>query len=153
MDKIIFNQEYIISFREDNIKIYENKNLINSKLVLNISFNEAITDIQLNPILNNIILVSFFKGHCKIYKIEEKKLIEKIYFEGINNQMIRTSKFNYLNTNIIASLSNYKTIIIWDIRDIKHINIININDKPKEKEKEVIEEIKENRKNRRNRSN
>ena len=57
--------------------------------------------------------------------------------------MIRTSKFNYLNTNIIASLSNYKTIIIWDIRDIKHINVININDKAKEKEKEVIEEIKE----------
>ena len=136
MDKIIFNQEYIIRFEIDNIQIYENKNL-NSKLVLDLSFDEYINDIQFNPILNNVVLVSFCKGYCKIYKIEEKKLLEKITFEGINNKIIGKSKFNYLNTNIIASLSNHKTIIIWDIRDIKYVNVININEK--EKEKEVME--------------
>ena len=96
MDKIIFNQEYIIGFRQDNIKIYENKNKINTKLILILSFNEAITDIEFNPILNNIILVLFFKGYWKIYKIEENRYLDKIIFEGINNKMIETSKFNYL---------------------------------------------------------
>ena len=53
------------------MKIYENKKLY-TKLILNISFDEPVTDIQFNPILNNIILVSFFIGYCKIYKIEEQ---------------------------------------------------------------------------------
>ena len=141
MEKIIFNQKYIISFYLVNIRIYENKK---PKKFLDLSFDEVITDIQFNPILDNIILVSFFKGYCKIYKIEEQKLLEKITFEGINNQIIGTSKFNYLNTNIIASLSNYKTIIIWDIRELIYINVININEKEKEViKKKKIEEIEE----------
>ena len=80
-----------------------------------------------------MILVSFLDGSCKIYLILENKLEEKILFEGINKQKILKSKFNELNTNIIASLNKIKTqkekvqkMIIWDVRNIFYTHIINI---------------------------
>ena len=115
------------------MKIYQVKNESEKKIIIYFK-SEGIKDIQFNPILDNIILVSFLKGHCKIYEIVKKNIIqEKILFEGINEKMINASKFSYLDTNIIASLCDWKTIIIWDVRKSKYINIIR-NKEEKEKE-------------------
>ena len=141
--KIIFNQKYIITFKQNKIKIYESYFISKINLVLKFSSDESITDIQFHPLLDNIILVSFFKGFCKIYEIDKQNLQEKIKFEGINEQMIEISKFNYLDTNIIASLSNSK-IIIWDVRNIKYINVIKIQEERKRiEENEELEELEE----------
>jgi len=80
-----------------------------------------------------MILVSFADGSCKIYLISDDILEEKILFEGVNNQKILKSKFNELNTNIIASLNRNKNnkekvqkIIIWDVRNKFYSYVINI---------------------------
>ena len=126
LGKITFNQKYVINYRENQMDIYENKKIVTNFLILKYEFDEYITDIQFNPVLSDIILVSYFKGYCKIFQIVENKIHEKIKFEGINDQKIKISQFNDLNVNIIASLSNTESIIIWDIRDIKYINVLKI---------------------------
>ena len=140
--KIIYNQKYMIMYGSQTIDLYDISNELEKNLILFFEFPDNITDIKFNPILNNIILVSFIKGFCKIYEISGKEIQEKINFEGINERAIVESKFSYLNPNIIASFNEYNTIIIWDVTDIKYINIINNNE---EKEKEKILNFKWNR--------
>ena len=123
-----------------NIKIDKN-------LLLTFNFSNNITDIQFNPILDNVILISFDKGFCKIYEIEKENIIEKITFEAINDKYIEQSKFNYLNTNIIASLIENNTIIIWDVNNIKYINVINYNKKIKKERKKKRRRGRKRRKN------
>ena len=141
--KIIYNQKYMIIYGFQTIDLYDISNELQKDLILHFEFPDNIIDIKFNPILNNIILISF-SGFCKIYEISEKQIHEKINFEGINEKAIVESKFNYLNPNIIASFHEYNTIIIWDVTDIKYINIIiNNNEEEEEKEKEKEEEEKE----------
>ena len=140
---IICNQKYIIIYHYNTIYIYKMDIKIDKNLLLNFNFSDNITDIQFNPILDNVILISFDKGFCKIYEIEKEKIIEKITFEGINDKYIEQSKFNYLNTNIIASLIENNTIIIWDVNNIKYINVIDYNKKIKIIEKEKNQEERE----------
>ena len=141
-NNIIYNQKYIIIYALNFIKVYENytKQNIFTYYILK---DDLITDIQFNPILDNIILVSFSKGFCKIYEIVKNKIEEKINFEGIYDQLIVKSKFSYLNPNIIASLNFFKAIIIWDVRYKKYINIIRNSKENKGEKKKKLEEKKE----------
>ena len=129
-EKIDYNKKFVLIYDDCSINIFENDSLSNPKIVFE---TENILNIQFNPIIDNMILVSFLDGSCKIYLILENKLEEKILFEGINKQKILKSKFNELNTNIIASLNKVKTqkekvqkMIIWDVRNIFYSHIINI---------------------------
>ena len=79
-EKIIFNKKFIIIYSRDSIDIYEykgNDSSIKDNLILNLEINN-ISDIQFNPIKENIILISYEKGICKIYNICEAKLKEKL---------------------------------------------------------------------------
>ena len=100
-EKIVYNKKFVLIYDDSSINIYENNSLSSPKLVFGTEF---ISNIQFNPIIDNMILVSFSNGSCKIYLILENKLEEKILFEGINNQKILKSNFNELNTNIILAI-------------------------------------------------
>ena len=79
-EKIIFNKKFNIIYSRDSIDIYEykeNDSSIKDNLILNLEINN-ISDIQFNPIKENIILISYEKGICKIYNICEAKLKEKL---------------------------------------------------------------------------
>ena len=130
LEKINYNKKFVVIYRKYSINIYETNSITDLKIVLK---TKEISNIQFNPIVDNMILVSFVDGSCKIYLISDNILEEKILFEGINNQQILKSKFNELNTNIIASLNiieNEKEdmtqkIIIWDVRSTFYSHIIN----------------------------
>ena len=133
-DKIIFNKNFIIIYSINLIDIYEyneNSSTIKDNHILNLEINN-IADIQFNPIKDNIILISYGNGICKIYDIFEAKLKakleEKIIFEGIKGKT-EDSKFNELNTNIIATMCDFNNLIIWDVRESKYVNIIKNDDK------------------------
>ena len=128
-EKFIFNKQFIIIYTINLIDIYEyneNCSSIKDNSILHFEINN-IADIKFNPIKDNIILISYGNGICKIYDIFEaklkKKLEEKIIFEGIKEKT-NGSKFNELNTNIIATICDINNIIIWDVRKSKYINII-----------------------------
>ena len=79
-EKIIFNKKFNIIYSRDSIDIYEykeNDSSIKDNLILNLEINN-ISDIQFNPIKENIILISYENGICKIYDICEAKLKEKL---------------------------------------------------------------------------
>ena len=129
-EKINYNKKFVLIYDDISIKIYESNSLSKPKIVFEIGH---ISNIQFNPIVDNMILVSFADGSCKIYLISDDILEEKILFEGVNNQKILKSKFNELNTNIIASLNRNKNnkekvqkIIIWDVRNKFYSYVINI---------------------------
>ena len=125
--KFFFNSNYFIELLE-NIVIYlykiDNLNQIISKQ----KYNFQIKDIEFNPVKENIIVISFYNGYCKICNISEKGIEEKIKFDGISNQKIKKSIFNELNTNIIASIDLLNKILIWDVRKQRFWNIIDFND-------------------------
>ena len=131
LEKINYNKKYVVIYRKYSINIYENHSISNPKIVLK---TKEISNIIFNPIEDNMILVSFVDGSCKIYLISDNNLEEKILLEGINNEQILKSKFNELNTSIIASLNIIendkqdlkKKIIIWDVRNAFYSHIINI---------------------------
>ena len=131
LEKINYNKKFVVIYSKYSINIYEGHSLSIPKIVLK---TKEISNIIFNPIEDNMILVSFVDGSCKIYLISDKILEEKILFEGINNEQILKSKFNDLNTSIIASLNiienekqdMIKKIIIWDVRNAFYSRIINI---------------------------
>ena len=131
LEKINYNKKFFVIYSRCSINIYESHSMSNPKIVLK---TKEISNIIFNPIVDNIILISFVDGSCKIYLIYDNILEEKIFFEGINSQTILKSKFNVLNTSIIASLNiieNEKQdmiqkIIIWDVRNSFYSHIINI---------------------------
>ena len=122
MKSLIINKKFIVSFNCSLVDIYENNTEYFKDKLLHFESDISINDISFNPILDNIILISFFNGSCKIYDILEKELKEKIVLEE-SKEIILQSKFNILNTNIIGSLCYFK-IIVWDVRNIKYIKII-----------------------------
>ena len=129
--KYIMNHRFIVQYDLKNIKIFE----INSEKKLNLfyEFNDdnEITNIEFNPSIENIIVISYNNGICKILNILNKNKDEFILFEGINNSSIICSKFNYLNPNIIASRNLNSSIIIWDVRQLSLLQIIESNNNDK----------------------
>ena len=91
-----------------------------------------ITKIVFNPFADNIILMSYINGNCKIYNTLKKNKEDFIPFEGINESSIICPKFNYLNPNIIASINPNSPIIIWNVKEFNLIQIP-IGDEHKEK--------------------
>jgi len=121
--QLFLNSKYCIELLECTIiNLYKNNDL--NKIISKINYDNDITDIEFNPVKENIIVISFSKGYCKICNISDQGIEEKILFEGINNKKIKKSIFNEFNTNIIASLSILNKIIIWDVRLQKFENVM-----------------------------
>ena len=114
--KCIINQKYLIKYWRYKVEIYE----INSKnqviLILILKMNAAINYIQFNTLVDNIIIISFSDGTCRIYNILNKSDIQDILFESIDGLSIEVSLFNKIDPNIIATLNAINDIIIWDVR-------------------------------------
>ena len=58
----------------------------------------------------------------------KRKIRRENKFEEIKEKA-KESKFNELNTNIIAKMCDFNNIIIWDVRKPKYANIIKNDDK------------------------
>ena len=58
----------------------------------------------------------------------KRKIRRENKFEEIKEKA-KESKFNELNTNIIAKMCDFNNIIIWDVRKPKYVNIIKNDDK------------------------
>lgn len=122
---IIFNSKFVVQYKLKIIQIYKIEDYKKDMLYLQFINDIVIYDIQFNPVIENILLLSLADGSCKIYDISEQKMEEKIFFEGFDNkQPIEKSKFNDMNTNVIASSNGAKIIIIWDIRSSKDIILV-----------------------------
>ena len=122
---IIFNSKFVAQYKLKIIQIYKIEDYKKDMLYLQFNNDIVIYDIQFNPVIENILLLSLADGSCKIYDISEQKMEEKIFFEGFDNkQPIEKSKFNNMNTNVIASSNGAKIIIIWDIRSSKDIILV-----------------------------
>ena len=128
----IMNKQFLIQYNQYNdIKIFEITSERKLNLLFEIKENNEITSIELNPSVDNIILVSYSNGHCKIFNLLNKNEKDYILFEGINNSKIISSKFNYFNSNIIASLNKDSSIVIWSVKQFSLIQIIENKDNNK----------------------
>jgi hypothetical protein len=65
-----------------------------SEFLFEFETESDITSIQFNPLINNIIIVSFRDETCKIYNILKKSNKEDILFECNKNEKIILSIFN-----------------------------------------------------------
>ena len=124
--KTVLNQKFFIKYVVRNIQIYEIITNNQTKLFLTFKTEAEITSIQFNPFVENIILISFMNGICKIYNIFNKNNKEDILFENINKERINISLFNNFDPNIIATVSDNNSISIWDVRKLFYLNILNI---------------------------
>ena len=122
--KTVLNQKFFIKYDTRNIQIYEIISNNQIKLFHSFKTETEITSIQFNPLVENIILISFINGICKIYNIFNKNNKENIFFENINKERINISLFNNFDSNIIATISDNNTISIWDIRNLFYLNIL-----------------------------
>ena len=127
--KYILNQNYLIEYASMKVKIYEIISNAQTNLILQFSTEEDIKIIKFNPLVSNIIIISFSNGTCKIYNILNKSEKEDILFESKKEKSIKLSVFNNFDPNIIATLSWENIIYIWDIRKLYYINIFNFDDK------------------------
>ena len=126
------NKQFLIQYNQYNdIKIFEITSERKLNLLFEIKENNEITSIEFNPSVDNIILVSYSNGHCKIFNLLNKNEKDYILFEGINNSKIISSKFNYFNSNIIASLNKDSSIVIWSVKQFSLIQIIENKDNNK----------------------
>ena len=123
----IINQKYLAEYDLKDVKIFEINSEKTLKLLFEFHEENKITNIEFNPSIDNIIIISYDNGTCKIYNILNKNNKEFILFEGIDNCGIISSKFNYLNPNIIASLNENSSIIIWNINEFPLLQIISNN--------------------------
>lgn len=127
--KSVHNQEYLIEYMSENVYIYKIISDIETKLLMNFKTNFPISDIHFNPLVGNIIILSFTNGVCKIYNLlkmnDKEEIKEVISFECIKNDNIITSIFNNFDPNIIASINSKSDIFIWDIRNLYFLNVIN----------------------------
>ena len=122
--KTVLNQKFFIKYDTRNIQIYEIISNNQTKLFYSFKTETEITSIQFNPLVENIILISFINGICKIYNIFNKNNKEDIFFENISKERINISLFNNFDSNIIATISDNNTITIWDIRNLFYLNIL-----------------------------
>ena len=124
--KNILNQKFFIIYDDYNVQIYEILPKSQTKLLKKFVTETAITSIQFNRLVPNIIILSFVNGICKIYNILNKNDKEDILYENENKDyIIKTSLFNIFDPNIIATISR-NAICIWDIRKLilfKYIKI------------------------------
>ena len=125
----VLNQNYLIEYTSTKAKIYEIISNAQTNLILQFSTEEDIKIIKFNPLVSNIIIISFYNGTCKIYNILNKSEKEDILFESKKEKSIKLSVFNNFDPNIIATLSWENKIYIWDIRKLYYINIFNFYDK------------------------
>ena len=125
----VLNQNYLIEYTSTKAKIYEIISNAQTNLILQFSTEEDINIIKFNPLVSNIIIISFSNGTCKIYNILNKSEKEDILFESKKEKSIKLSAFNNFDPNIIATLSRENKIYIWDIRKLYYINIFNFDDK------------------------
>lgn len=131
--KYIINQQFLVEYEYHNIKVFEITLQKQLKIYFEFKDENEITNIEFNPSVNTIMLVSYYNGTCKIFNILNRNEKNYILFEGINNSSIIYSKFNYFNPNIIASLSKNNTIMIWDVRQLSLLQIIDNNSKDDDK--------------------
>ena len=118
--KFVLNKNYLIKYNGDRAEIYEINSELKLNLILTLTYDEErefITDIRFNPIIDSIIIISFWSGHCKIYNLLNKNKKEDILFESINNKPIMFSIFNLFDPNRIATVNRNKEIFFWDVRN------------------------------------
>ena len=129
----VFNQQFLIEYNLYNVKIYDITSKQKEKIYFDFTCEVEITNINVNPCVSNIALISYVDGTCRIFNLLNKDSKELILFEGINNYKILYSEFNRLNPNIIASINIESTIIVWDVRELSFIQVI--------ESEEIIEEL------------
>ena len=124
--RFVLNQKYLIKYYDGNVNIFEiiQNNKIN--LLFKFTTNANISSIEFNPLIHNIILISFDDGTCKIYNILKHSGNEDIIFESMKNEMIKFSLFNIYNPNIIASMTKSMDLYIWDVRKLYYLNLLHI---------------------------
>lgn len=112
----IFNHKYLVKYKLTHVNIYEISSNTTINLLLNFQTNIQISSIEFNPLVYNIIIISFINGTCKIYNILNKSDKGDITFECIKNNNIVSSIFNIFDPNIVATINEISDIFIWDIR-------------------------------------
>ena len=127
--KFILNDRYFIHHDNKNVEIYEIFSNTESKLILEIKTEIIISSIGFNPLVNNIIIISFHNGTFKIYNLLNKDKKENILFECNKKEEIDLSIFNIFNPNLIAVLTFNNNIYILDVRYCQYLNIIKLEDK------------------------
>ena len=124
--KYALNQKYLIKYDEKKVNIFEIIQNNKTNLLFRFKTNSNISSIEFNPLVFNIIIISFYDGTCKIYNILKHSGNEDIIFESMKNEKIKFSLFNIYNPNIIASMTKSKDLYIWDIRKLYYLNILHI---------------------------
>ena len=127
--KFVLNDRYFIHHDNKNVEIYEIFSNTESKLILEIKTEIVISSIGFNPLVNNIIIISFHNGTFKIYNLLNKDKKENILFECNKKEEIDLSIFNIFNPNLIAVLTFNNNIYILDVRYCQYLNIIKLEDK------------------------
>ena len=122
--EFVINEKYFIYYDSQNVMIWEILSNAQSEFLFEFETESDITSIQFNPLINNIIIVSFKDETCKIYNILKKSNKEDILFECNKNEKIILSIFNIFNPNLIATLTSSNNIYIWDVRKVLYLNII-----------------------------
>ena len=124
--KFVLNKEFLIKYDEKNVFIYKIE--LNDKTMLLFQFKSeiSITFIQFNPLVDNIIILSFNNGTCKIYNLLNKSDKEEILFECIKKEDIKFSLFNIFDPNIIVTKNSNQDIYIWDVRKLFYLFVINM---------------------------
>ena len=122
----VLNQKYVIQYRENNVCIYGINSDNKCNLIIKFETKAQINSVQFNPSVNNIIILSFNDGTCKIYNILKKSDKEDILFECVKKENIRLCRFNIYNPNIILTLTAKNNLYIWDVRKLYYLNLINL---------------------------
>ena len=129
--KYTLNQQYLIEYKGRNVNVYEIILKDKTNLLFTFKTQAQISSIQFNPLVYNIIMISFNNGTCKIYNILKYSDKEDILFESKKNENITLSLFNIYDPNIIATLTESNDLYIWDIRKLYYLNIIHIKEEMK----------------------
>ena len=122
--KSVLNQKFLIIYKSKRVQIYEILEKVKTNLFFKFETKNAISSIEFNPLIDNIIIISFINGTCKIYNILKKSDKEDIFFESVKDDYIVLSIFNIYDSNIIATLNSNNDYFIWDVRNLHYLNYI-----------------------------
>ena len=122
--KSVLNQKFLIIYKSKQVQIYEILENVKTNLFFKFETEICINSIELNPLIDNIIIISFINGTCKIYNILKKSDKEDILFESVKDDKIELSAFNIYEPNIIATLNSNNDIFIWDVRNFYYLNYL-----------------------------
>ena len=122
--KSVLNQKFLIIYKSKQVQIYEILGGVKTNLFFKFETEICINSIELNPLIDNIIIISFINGTCKIYNILKKSDKEDILFESVKDDKIELSAFNIYEPNIIATLNSNNDIFIWDVRNFYYLNYL-----------------------------